>query len=116
MADSLLWLVVSTPLAYLIYSLVEPTYEAFSLLQVQPAKENVFYPSSGDGTDRIVAQPYMETQVQLIDSDKVLDAALSRPGTTRRPDRETADDPELEGPEVRPSQGDAGRDREGTPF
>ena len=33
----------------------------------------------------MVALPYLETQVQLISSDQVLDAALSRPGSTTRP-------------------------------
>ena len=48
----LLWLVVSTPLAYLIYSLVEPTYEAFSLLQVQPSNAGSLQPGGHDGMDR----------------------------------------------------------------
>ena len=71
----MLWLVVSTPLAYLIYSLVEPTYEAFSLLQVQPSQDGIFQVGALDGMDKVIAQPYLATQVQLISSDKVLDAA-----------------------------------------
>ena len=33
----------------------------------------------------MIAQPYLETQVQLISSDRVLDAALSRPASTTTP-------------------------------
>ena len=40
----LLWLVISTPLAFAIYSLIEPTYEAFSLLQVEPTQPQLFGP------------------------------------------------------------------------
>ena len=35
--------------------------------------------------DRVIAQPYLETQVQLISSDKVLDAAIARPASTTTP-------------------------------
>ena len=81
----LLWLVVSTPVAYLIYSLVEPTYEAFSLLQVQPTQEQLLTPSVHDAADRMIAQPYLQTQVQLISTNQVLDAALARPASTTTP-------------------------------
>jgi polysaccharide biosynthesis transport protein len=81
----LLWVVVSTPLAYLIFSLIQPTYEAFSLLQVQPTQKDLFGPGGHDASNQLVAQPYLETQVQLIISDKVLDAALARPATATFP-------------------------------
>lgn len=48
----LLWVVVSTPLAYLIYSLIQPTYEAFSVLQVQPTRDVLFNPMLPDNTER----------------------------------------------------------------
>ena len=72
----LLWLVVSTPLAYLIYTLVQPTYEAFSLLQIQPTKEFLFNLMQTPA-DRGSVEPYLLTQVHLITSDQVLEAALS---------------------------------------
>jgi polysaccharide biosynthesis transport protein len=81
----LLWVVVSTPLAYLIFSLIQPTYEAFSLLQVQPTQKDLFGQGLHDATNQLVAQPYLETQVQLIISDKVLDGALARPATATSP-------------------------------
>jgi capsular polysaccharide biosynthesis protein len=81
----LLWLLLATPMAYMIYILVEPTYEAFSLLQVQPVQHNLFEPGLRGSTDSRSAQPYMETQVQLIVSDRVLDAAISQPATMTTP-------------------------------
>jgi polysaccharide biosynthesis transport protein len=72
----LLWLVVSAPLAFLIYQLVEPTYEAFSLLQIEPTKEFLFA-ISAQNPDRQAFEPYLQTQVQLITTDMVLDAAIS---------------------------------------
>ncbi len=81
----LLWLVLATPAAYLIYTLLPPTYEAFSLLQVQPSRPDLFAPGLPDNADRVIGQPYLETQVKLLTSDMVLDAALARPATTAAP-------------------------------
>ena len=39
-----LWLVVSAPLAFLIYMVIQPTYEAVSLLRIEPATPDVFGP------------------------------------------------------------------------
>jgi succinoglycan biosynthesis transport protein ExoP len=77
----LLWVVVSTPLAYLIYSLIRPSYEAFSMLQVQPTQGVLFNPMIPDSTERAIALPYLETQVNLITSNMVLDSALARPAS-----------------------------------
>ena len=41
----LLWLVVSSPLVYLIYRLVEPTYQAYSLLRIESNQPELFGPS-----------------------------------------------------------------------
>ncbi len=72
----LLSLVVSTPLVYLIFTLIEPTYEAFSVLQIEPMKEFLFLMAAQNPTDRGSVN-YLQTQVQLITTDKVLDQALS---------------------------------------
>ena len=66
-------------------TLIQPTYEAISLLQVQPTRPDLFGPGVQNGLDTVVAQPYLETQVQLISSDKVLDAAIARPPTATKP-------------------------------
>ena len=73
----MLWLVVSTPLIYLIYTFVEPTYEAFSLLQIEPTTQNIFERSAQNFTDSRAVEPYLQTQVQLITSPAVLDQAIS---------------------------------------
>ena len=41
----LIWLVVSSPLVYLIYRLVEPTYQAESLLRIESNQPDLFGPS-----------------------------------------------------------------------
>ena len=71
----LLWLVISAPLGYAILSSYEPTFEAFSLLQVEPTQPQLFGPLH-PGVD--LAQPYIQSQVHLMTSDKVLDAAISQ--------------------------------------
>ena len=38
----LIWLVLAVPAVYLIRQFVEPTYEAFSLLQVQPVSHELY--------------------------------------------------------------------------
>jgi hypothetical protein len=65
------------PLAYAIYLFVGPSYEAFSLLQVEPMGERLFAIDQQPATDLKSFEPYLLTQVQLILSDKVLDAALA---------------------------------------
>jgi polysaccharide biosynthesis transport protein len=73
----LFWLVVSAPLAYLIYEMVEPTFEASSLLRAEPTQMDIYGPTvRGNRTD---GRPYLLTQVQLITSDSVLEAALAKP-------------------------------------
>jgi polysaccharide biosynthesis transport protein len=93
----LLWLVVSTPLAYVIYLLFEPTYEAFSLLQVEPTKEFLFTISSQNLADMRAYEPYLLTQVRLITSDRVLDAALSTdPKIAKLPMIKQSEDPKVD--------------------
>jgi polysaccharide biosynthesis transport protein len=91
----LFWLVVSAPLIYLIYMMVEPTYEATSLLQADPMHVDIFNPgvlqsSRGDG------KPYLLTQVQLITSDSVLNAALAKPGISNLPMIRSSKDPKAD--------------------
>jgi capsular exopolysaccharide synthesis family protein len=74
----LLWLVVSVPLVYLIYLFILPSYEAFSLLRVEPSAPILFAQSSTRDT-AATAMPYLQTQVQLIKSDLVLSDAVASP-------------------------------------
>ncbi len=71
-----LWLVVSAPAMCLIWLFIQPTYEAFSLLRVEPSTLNLFAPSNNqDNTTTHL--PYLQTQVQLIKSDQVLGMAVA---------------------------------------
>jgi capsular polysaccharide biosynthesis protein len=70
----LLWLVVSIPGVYLVYSLIEPTYDASSTLRIEPSPE-LFGPSAkGIGPD---FGQYLETQRALILSNRVLEPAVA---------------------------------------
>jgi uncharacterized protein involved in exopolysaccharide biosynthesis len=74
------WMVLSIPLAYGIYALVEPTYEAMSLLRAEPSPTDIYNARELRGNPNIgEVKPYLLTQVQLITSDSVLDAALAKP-------------------------------------
>jgi polysaccharide biosynthesis transport protein len=73
-----LWLVVSAPIAFLLYMAVQPTYEAASLLRIEPAVPDMLSP-----LNRNLGEPqsptYLKTQVGLITSAKVLTAAIADP-------------------------------------
>ena len=68
-----------------------PTYEAFSLLRVEPSNFSLL-PSDNERntTARI---PYLQTQVQLIKSDRVLDMAVANPMVSNLPSIKQSDDP-----------------------
>jgi succinoglycan biosynthesis transport protein ExoP len=69
----LLWLVVSIPGVYLVYSVIEPTYDASSTLRIEPSPE-LFGPSA-KGVAPDFGQ-YLETQRALILSNRVLEPAV----------------------------------------
>jgi polysaccharide biosynthesis transport protein len=92
----LLWMVISTPLAYLIYVLVEPTYEVFSTLRVEPTQPELFGPSLRGGGDERAFEPYLETQVNLILSDRVLDVAVAEPEVVGLPIIKRSNDPKTD--------------------
>ncbi len=75
----LLWLLVSSPVAYLIFTFVEPTYEATSLLQAGPAPPAIYGPGLWVNPKEADDRSYLLTQVQLIKSQSILDAALAKP-------------------------------------
>lgn len=73
----LLWLVISAPVAVAIYRFVEPTYESFAVLKVQPNQPDLFGASLQGGGDFRGFKPYLETQVNLIRGDTVLKKAVA---------------------------------------
>ena len=51
----LLWLLVSVPIVFAIYRFVEPTYEAFSILHIEPTQARLFEASQDDGESRSIS-------------------------------------------------------------
>jgi polysaccharide biosynthesis transport protein len=93
----LLWLAVSAPLVYVIWLFVQPTYQASSMLRVEPSAPNLFaasnlHASAGGGS----AVPFLQTQVQIIKSDSVLDAALAMPTVSIIPSIKESEDPKTD--------------------
>ena len=89
----LLWLVTSVPLAYLLHVMVEPTYEAFSTIRIEPTQPEIYNPiRHGVPEGRDVAA-YLNTQVNLIKSDKVLEEAIANPLVVNLPTIRQSDDP-----------------------
>jgi uncharacterized protein involved in exopolysaccharide biosynthesis len=88
----LLWLVVSAFSLCVMLMFIPPTYEAFSLLRVEPSTLNLFAPSNNqDNTTTHL--PYLQTQVQLIKSDRVLGMAVASTGVVNLPSIRQSDDP-----------------------
>src|SRR5262249_54511420 len=54
-------LLISPFLIFLVYVMIEPLYEAFSVLRIEPSKPELFGPSV-HGMDSTDFQPYLETQ------------------------------------------------------
>ena len=76
----LLWFTISVPVAFLIHLLVQPTYEAASLLRIEPGTINPFEPlESGAAASETRNSTYLKTQVGLITSAKVLNSAIADP-------------------------------------
>ena len=92
----LLWLVVSLPLAYLIFWLVEPTYQAYSLLRIESNSPDLFGASllardAGGSTPS-----YLQTQITSITNDPVLDRALAESTISKLPMIKDSTDPKAD--------------------
>jgi succinoglycan biosynthesis transport protein ExoP len=75
----LIWLVLAAPAMYLILQYVSPTYEAFSLLQIQPVSHELYGQAGSEAINFTSVMPYLQTQVNLITTDRVLTTALASP-------------------------------------
>jgi polysaccharide biosynthesis transport protein len=73
----LIWLAISAPVIYLIWTFVPPTYEAFSLLHFESAHPFLYDPSAEHLVDLRGMERYLQTQVNLILSDQVLSQAVA---------------------------------------
>jgi polysaccharide biosynthesis transport protein len=74
----LLWLMISAPIAFLIYVVIQPTYEAVSLLRIEPAVQDLLSPLNRGPVER-QDSTYLKTQVGLIMSARVLNPAIADP-------------------------------------
>ena len=74
----LLWVVISVPVAGLIYATVGATYEAISRIQVEPTQSSLYDQMRGGySLDLRSYEPYLQTQVTKMQSDLVLNRAIA---------------------------------------
>jgi uncharacterized protein involved in exopolysaccharide biosynthesis len=92
----LLWLLITVSLVYAIYLLEKPRFEAFSLLRVAPASPSLFEAAKPEQIDPKNVLPFMQTQVGLISSDRVLGAAVMSHDVANLSAITSSDDPTAE--------------------
>lgn len=89
----LVWMIGSTGLAVLAYLKVKPTYVAFARVKVEPAERGIFRENANNSE----FAEYKETQVNIISSPNVLEAALAaHPELLKYPRLANTDDPIIE--------------------
>jgi succinoglycan biosynthesis transport protein ExoP len=87
---AVLWLIATPALVAVIYTRIRPSYDAVSLLRIDPASQNIFGATMmADGASRA----FMNTQVKLILSTNVLLAASHDPAVAKLPLVQQAEDP-----------------------
>ncbi len=89
-------LLASIPVAYLIWYFVEPTYEAFSLLQIEPVQPKLYSDRGQDNVDFKSVVPYLQTQVKLMTSDRVLEPAVANSLVAKLPVIAKSQDPKAD--------------------
>jgi uncharacterized protein involved in exopolysaccharide biosynthesis len=92
----MLWLVLCLPVLSVIWLFNPPTYEAVSMLQVEPAKPQLYGELKSDFGDLKEIHPYLQTQVQLITSGRVLKEALANSAVANLPTIAESQDPEAD--------------------
>jgi polysaccharide biosynthesis transport protein len=93
----LLSMIVTIPISYLIYVFIEPTYEAFSTLRIEPTQPELFALTHNRYyVEARAVRPYLETQVNVIVSDKVLEQAVANPQVINLPVIKQSDDPKVD--------------------
>ena len=92
----LLWLVVSVPLVCLLFYSIEPTYEAYSTVRIEPTKPELFSPVQNSFVESRAVRPFLETQVQVIVSNHVLEQAVANPQVVNLPFVKQSDDPKAD--------------------
>jgi capsular exopolysaccharide synthesis family protein len=92
----LLWLVVTLPVAYLILQFVGPTYEAVSLLRIEAKDDTVFAPTRQSFENSRSLEAYLQTQVNVITSYRVLSEAIANPLVNKLPTIMESKDPAVD--------------------
>jgi capsular polysaccharide biosynthesis protein len=92
----LLWLTISSFLTYLIWTFVPPTYQAFSLLHFESAHPFLYDPSAEHLVDLRGMDRHLQTQVNLILSDKVLSQAVADSSVSNVPMIKRSEDPKAD--------------------
>ena len=91
-----LWPLAFIPVACWIYYFKEPTYEAFSLLQVEPREPKLFDERGLDNVEYKSVLPYLQTQVKLLTSDRVLWPAVAGSSVAKLPVIAKSQDPKAD--------------------
>jgi succinoglycan biosynthesis transport protein ExoP len=92
----LLWLVISVPVIYLISVNVVPTYEAFSTIRIEPTQPELFSPAHNSFVESRAVRPYLETQVNVMVSNHVLEQAVANPQVVNLPFVRQSEDPKAD--------------------
>ncbi len=90
---ALAWLVVSVSVCLLIYVFTQPTYEAFSIILIEPTQPEIYNPIRHNPPERGSISAYLQTQVNKIKSDKVLEESIANPLVVNLPAIRQSDDP-----------------------
>jgi uncharacterized protein involved in exopolysaccharide biosynthesis len=88
-----LWLIITVPIVYLIHQLVEPTFEASSILRVSPTSFRLYEASRPEQIDFKAVEAYLNTQIGLITSDRALGPALESSEVVHLSTITSSDDP-----------------------
>ena len=87
---------ISSPLVYLIYRLVEPTYQAYSLLRIESNQPELFGPSLLARDEGGATPSYLQTQLTSITNDPVLDRAIAESTISKLPMIKDSTDPKAD--------------------
>jgi uncharacterized protein involved in exopolysaccharide biosynthesis len=90
---ALAWVTISVPLCLLIYILTEPTYEAFSTIRIEPVQPEIYNLVKANRLETKNISAYLETHVNVIKSDKVLEETIANPLVVNLPTIRRSEDP-----------------------
>lgn len=92
----LLWLVLFVPVAYVIDATNPPRYEAVSRIRIEPIQPTLFEQMGTSFADPRTYEPYLQTQINLMMSNHVLNRAIARPSAANLPTITRSEDPKTD--------------------